>query len=119
MAVPEETEEREVLYSERIMRRAPAAEPPAVDTNAPFEHVVMQVIDEMQGAADAMARKLQALQVEIDILKADRSFEKYTAKLDESIRKCDELIGRFDRGHERSGQVIDLPSLPRATRNVN
>jgi hypothetical protein len=46
---------------------------------------------------------------------SDRSFEKFAAKLDESIRTMSELTARFDRGHERSGQVIDLPPLP--TRN--
>jgi hypothetical protein len=77
----------------------------------------MEAIDAMQSVMEAMDRKIIAMQAEIDRRSLVR---KVRRQLDESIRTMSELTARFDRGHERSGQVIDLPPLPRRTgREVN
>lgn len=54
---------------------------------------------------------------ELRELQSDRSYKRFSDKLDESIRTMSELTARFDRGHERSGQVIDLPPLPSRNRS--
>jgi hypothetical protein len=113
---PPEPEPDDVVFSEPVITRsapAPAIEPPSEDY---ISELLAAVVAELTATYD---RKIERMQSEIDILKADRSFEKYSAKLDQSIRSMDALTARFDRGHERSGQVIDLPPLPTRRSGMN
>jgi hypothetical protein len=110
--------EPEVIVSEPVttpLRTTAIEQSPPTDESESEGVVIMEVLDEMQGVMEKLDRKLVAMQAEINELKSDRSYRRFSDKLDESIRTMNELAARFDRGHERSGQVIDLPPLP--TRN--
>jgi hypothetical protein len=110
--------EDEVRYTEPTMTRraAAVAEPPPAGVSE--EYIVELVAHALAELTAEFDHKIDAVRAEVRELKAE-AVHTFGNRLDSALAKATELCDRLER-REPSGQVIDLPPLPRRTgRDVN